>query len=153
MKRLPLIILIVFVGLLTVDAIAHAKTPRGLPPAWRTWLEVCSREQPKPGVYNPTKWSTPNWTHNGPGVDYPGGCGLTRQNFSDIRRADWPATMDQLSPRLQLWACHYLFWKYARIGQAMLGSYEAGQRYGSTVWEVHTQMGWHGFKRDGKTWQ
>jgi len=59
--------------------------------------------------------------------------------------------MDQLSPRDQLWACFFLFWKHARIGQHLRGSYDAGQRYGSTVWDVHTQFGFHGFADDGET--
>jgi hypothetical protein len=59
--------------------------------------------------------------------------------------------MDKLSPRDQLWASFWLFWKYARIGQEMRGSYEGGQRYGSTVWDVHTQMDFDGFHADGKT--
>jgi hypothetical protein len=76
---------------------------------------------------------------------------LTRDNFAEIRHHSWPATMNLLSPRDQLWACFWLYWKHARIGQDMLGSYEAGQRYGSTVWEVHTQFGFWGFAADGET--
>lgn len=141
----------IIVALVTFAADANAKTDR-LPPAWRTWLEVCSREQPKPGRFDVTKWSTPNWhqTHN---HSYLGGCGMTLQNYADVRRKHWAKTMDKATPAQQLWACHFLFWKYARIGQTLTGSYEGGQRYGSTVWDVHTDMGWYGFERDGKTWQ
>lgn len=79
---------------------------------------------------------------------------MTRENYRDIRLKSWPATMNLADPATQLWACHRLFWKYARIGQQMHGGdYAAGQRYAATVWDVHTQMGWHGFKKDGKTWQ
>lgn len=150
MKRLTILVAL---GVLVLTPAADAANKHDrLPPAWRTWLEVCSREQPKPGRFDVTKWSTPNWfqTHN---HSYVGGCGLTLQNYADIRRPDWPKTMDKATPLIQLWACHYLFWKHARIGQKMLGSYEAGQRYGATVWDVHDDMGWHGFKRDGVTWQ
>lgn len=137
---------------LALPSTASASTK--LPPAWRTWLEVCAREQPKPGRFDVTKWSTPNWTHSGPGVTYPGGCGMTRDNYADIRLDSWPLTMDKASPVIQLWACHRLFWKHARIGQQLHGGdYAAGQRYGSTVWDVHHDMNWHGFLRDGVTWQ
>lgn len=130
----------------------EARSSKTLPPAWQTWLEICSREQPKPGRFDVTKWSTPNWT-NTANYSFPGGCGLTIQNYDDIKMKHWPDTMDKATPAQQLWACHRLFWKYARIGQKMLGSYEAGQRYGATVWDVHYDMGWHGFERDGVTWQ
>ena len=74
-----------------------------------------------------------------------------RDNFAEIRQPSWPATANLLSPRDQLWACFFLFWKHARIGQHMRGSYEAGQRYGSTVWDVHDQFGFWGFAADGET--
>lgn len=121
----------------------HAKD---LPPGWRIYLEICQREQPAKGW----GWAAVAWTqtHN---HSYVGGCGLTLANFQEIRHASWPATMNLLSPRDQLWACFFLFWRHARIGQAMRGSYEAGQRYGSTVWDVHTQFGFYGFAADGET--
>ena len=119
---------------------------KDLPPGWRVYLEVCKREQPAKGW----GWAAVAWkqTHN---HSFPGGCGLTIANFQEIRHASWPSSMDQLSPRDQLWACFFLFWKHARIGQEMRGSYESGQRYGSTVWDVHTQFGFDGFAADGET--
>jgi hypothetical protein len=68
-----------------------------------------------------------------------------------VKHPRWPDTANQISPRDQLWASFWLFWKYARIGQSLRGSYDGGQRYGSTVWDVHTQMGFDGFRADGKT--
>jgi hypothetical protein len=157
-----LIIIIYLIGLAGADY-ANAKTIRigsgdasqrvtykphktDLPPGWRTFLEICKREQPAKGW----GWAAVAWkqTHN---HSFPGGCGLTRDNFAEIRHASWPATMNLLSPRDQLWASFWLYWKHARIGQEMLGSYDAGQRYGSTVWEVHTQFGFWGFAADGET--
>jgi hypothetical protein len=70
-----------------------------------------------------------------------------------VRHYSWPDSAHLLTPRDQLWASFWLYWKYARIGQAMLGSYESGQRYGSTVWDVHDQPGlnFYGFGVDGQT--
>jgi hypothetical protein len=116
-----------------------------LPPAWRTWLEICKREQPAKGW----GWAAVAWT-NTTNSSYPGGCGLTRTNYDEIKHAAWPATMNLLTPRDQLWACFFLYWKYARIGEAMRG-YAGGQRYGATVWDVHSQFGFHGFQEDGET--
>jgi hypothetical protein len=157
-----LIIIIYIIGLAGADY-ANAKTIRigsgdasqrvtykpnktDLPPGWRTFLEICKREQPAKGW----GWASVAWkqTHN---HSFPGGCGLTRDNFAEIRHHSWPATANLLTPRDQLWASFWLYWKHARIGQDMLGSYEAGQRYGSTVWEVHTQFGFWGFAADGET--
>jgi hypothetical protein len=119
-----------------------------LPPGYKVYLEICKREQPAKG----SGWRSVAWkqTHN---HSYPGGCGLTRQNYLDVKHPSWPDSAHLLSPRDQLWASFWLYWKYARIGQAMLGSYEAGQRYGSTVWDVHDQPGlnFHGFGVDGQT--
>jgi len=119
---------------------------RTMPPGWRTFLRICQLEQPGDG------WRGVWWT-NTVNYSFLGGCGLTLQNFQDVRHPAWPQTMDKLSPRDQLWASFWLFWKYARIGQEMRGSYEGGQRYGSTVWDVHDQPGlmFDGFKADGKT--
>ena len=116
-----------------------------LPPGWKTFLRICQLEQPGDG------WHGVWWTNREVNYSFPGGCGLTRQNYRDVKHPAWPDTADALSPRDQLWACFWLFWKYARIGQEMRGSYEGGQRYGSTVWDVHTQMGFDGFHADGKT--
>lgn len=126
--------------------ITYKPYAKDLPPGWRVYLEICKREQPARGF----GWAAVAWTqtHN---HSYVGGCGLTLANFQEIRHASWPATMNLLSPRDQLWASFFLFWKHARIGQAMRGSYEAGQRYGSTVWDVHTQFGFYGFAADGET--
>ena len=115
-----------------------------MPPGWRTFLRICQLEQPGNG------WRGVWWT-NTVNYSFLGGCGLTIRNFQEVRHPAWPQTMDKLSPRDQLWASFWLFWKYARIGQEMRGSYEGGQRYGSTVWDVHTQMGFDGFHADGKT--
>jgi len=123
-----------------------------LPPAWRTFLEICSHEQPKPGLFNVKSMKTPNWKQT-KNHSYPGGCGMTIQNYRDIKLKGWPASMADATPAQQLWASHRLFWKYARIGQKMLGSYERGQRYGATVWAVTERMGFNGFKKDGRTWQ
>lgn len=117
---------------------------RTMPPGWRTFLRICQLEQPGDG------WRGVWWT-NTVNYSFLGGCGLTLDNFRDVRHPAWPQTMDKLSPRDQLWASFWLFWKYARIGQDMRGSYEGGQRYGSTVWDVHTQMGFDGFRADGRT--
>jgi hypothetical protein len=117
---------------------------RTMPPGWRTFLRICQLEQPGPG------WRGV-WWKNTVNYSFPGGCGLTRQNYTDVKHPAWPDTADALQPRDQLWASFWLFWKYARIGQEMRGSYEGGQRYGSTVWDVHTQMGFDGFHADGKT--
>jgi hypothetical protein len=116
-----------------------------MPPGWRTFLRICQLEQPGDG------WRGVWWTNVEVNHSFPGGCGLTRQNYTEVKHPRWPATADQLSPRDQLWASFWLFWKYARIGQDMRGSYDGGQRYGSTVWDVHTQMGFDGFRSDGKT--
>jgi hypothetical protein len=159
---IALVIIVYLIGLAGADY-ANAKTIRigsgdasqrvtykphktDLPPGWRTFLEICKREQPAKGW----GWAAVAWkqTHN---HSFVGGCGLTLANFAEIRHHSWPATMNLLSPRDQLWACFFLFWKHARIGQEMLGSYDAGQRYGSTVWEVHTQFGFWGFAADGET--
>jgi hypothetical protein len=118
---------------------------KDLPPGWRTFLRVCQLEQPGDG------WRGVWWTNREVNHSFPGGCGLTRQNYTDVKHPRWPDTADQISPRDQLWASFWLFWKYARIGQDMRGSYEGGQRYGSTVWDVHTQMGFDGFHADGRT--
>jgi hypothetical protein len=116
-----------------------------LPPGWKTYLRICQLEQPGDG------WRGVWWTNREVNYSFPGGCGLTRQNYRDVKHPAWPETMDGLAPRDQLWAAAFLFWKYARIGQELRGSYEGGQRYGSTVWDVHTQMGFDGFHADGKT--
>jgi hypothetical protein len=118
---------------------------KAMPPGWRTFLRICQLEQPGDG------WRGVWWTNREVNYSFPGGCGLTRQNYRDVKHPAWPETADALSPRDQLWASFWLFWKYARIGQEMRGSYEGGQRYGSTVWDVHTQMGFDGFRADGKT--
>ena len=118
---------------------------RTMPPGWRTFLRICQLEQPGDG------WRGVWWTNLEVNHSFPGGCGLTRQNYRDVKHPAWPDTADRLSPRDQLWASFWLFWKYARIGQDMRGSYEGGQRYGSTVWDVHTQMGFDGFRADGRT--
>ena len=117
---------------------------RTMPPAWRTFLRICQLEQPGPG------WRGV-WWRNTENHSFPGGCGLTRQNYTEVKHPAWPDTADRLQPRDQLWASFWLYWKYARIGQELRGSYEGGQRYGATVWDVHTQLGFHGFKADGKT--
>ena len=126
--------------------ITYKPYAKDLPPGWRIYLEICQREQPAKGW----GWAAVAWTqtHN---HSYPGGCGLTRDNYAEIRHASWPETMNLISARDQLWACFFLFWKHARIGQGMRGSYSAGQRYGSTVWDVHTQFGFYGFAADGET--
>lgn len=116
-----------------------------MPPGWRTFLRICQLEQPGDG------WRGVWWTNIEVNHSFPGGCGLTRQNFIDVKHPAWPATADRLSARDQLWASFFLFWRYARIGQDMRGSYEGGQRYGSTVWDVHTQMGFDGFRADGRS--
>jgi len=120
---------------------------KDLPPGWRTFLRICQLEQPGDG------WRGVWWTNLEVNHSFPGGCGLTRQNYRDVKHPAWPDTADQISPRDQLWASFWLFWKYARIGQEMRGSYEGGQRYGSTVWDVHDQPGlmFDGFHADGKT--
>lgn len=115
-----------------------------MPPGWRTFLRICQLEQPG------DEWRGVWWT-NTVNHSFPGGCGLTRQNYTDVKHPAWPATADRLNARDQLWASFWLFWRYARIGQEMRGSYDGGQRYGSTVWDVHTQMGFDGFKSDGKS--
>lgn len=145
---------IAFAAIAFLAPAADAKRVEKLPPAWRTWLEVCSHEQPKPGIgfVNVHSWATPNWSQTA-NYSYPGGCGVRSENYRDVAPAWFPDSMSQATPAQQLWICHWLFWKYARIGQKLRGSYEAGQRYGATVWDVHTAMGWHGFKRDGVTWQ
>ena len=159
---IALVIIVYLIGLAGADY-ANAKTIRigsgdasqrvtykphkkDLPPGYKVYLEICKREQPAKGW----GWAAVAWTqtHN---HSFPGGCGLTRDNFAEIRQPSWPATANLLSPRDQLWACFFLFWKHARIGQHMRGSYEAGQRYGSTVWDVHTQFGFYGFAADGET--
>jgi hypothetical protein len=115
-----------------------------MPPGWRTFLRICQLEQPGDG------WRGVWWT-NTVNYSFLGGCGLTLANFSDVKHPAWPATANLLSARDQLWASFWLFWRYARIGQEMRGSYDGGQRYGSTVWDVHTQMGFDGFRADGRT--
>ena len=120
---------------------------KDLPPGWRTFLHICQLEQPGDG------WRGVWWTNLEVNHSFPGGCGLTRQNYLDVKHPRWPDTADQISPRDQLWASFWLFWKYARIGQEMRGSYDGGQRYGSTVWDVHDQPGlmFDGFRADGRT--
>lgn len=159
-----LIIIIYLIGLAGADY-ANAKTIRigsgdasqrvtykaaakDLPPGWQTFLEICKREQPAKGW----GWSAVAWkqTHN---ASYPGGCGLTTANYLEVRHYSWPDSAHLLSARDQLWASFWLYWKYARIGQHLLGSYQSGQRYGATVWDVHDQPGlsFHGFGADGHT--
>ena len=159
-----LIIIIYLIGLAGADY-ASAKTIRigsgqssqrvtykaaakDLPPGWQTFLEICKREQPAKGW----GWGAVAWkqTHNS---SFPGGCGLTIANYLEVRHYSWPDSAHLLSARDQLWASFWLYWKHARIGQAMLGSYQSGQRYGSTVWDVHDQPGlsFHGFAADGQT--
>jgi hypothetical protein len=159
-----LIIIIYLIGLAGADY-ASAKTIRigsgdasqrvtykaaakDLPPGWETFLEICKREQPAKGW----GWGAVAWkqTYNS---SYAGGCGLTTANYLEVRHYSWPDSAHMISPRDQLWASFWLYWKHARIGQAMLGSYQSGQRYGSTVWDVHDQPGlsFHGFGADGKT--
>ena len=119
-----------------------------LPPGWRTFLEICKREQPAKGW----GWRAVAWkqTRN---HSFPGGCGLTIANYLEVRHYSWPDSAHLLTPRDQLWASFWLYWKHARIGQHLLGSYHSGQRYGSTVWDVHDQPGlsFHGFDADGQT--
>jgi hypothetical protein len=117
-----------------------------MPPGWRTFLRICQLEQPG------DEWRGVWWS-NTANYSFLGGCGLTLQNFRDVRHPAWPATADRLNPRDQLWASFFLFWKHARIGQDMRGSYDGGQRYGSTVWDVHTHPGlnFDGFSADGRT--
>lgn len=159
---IALVIIVYLIGLAGADY-ANAKTIRigsggqsqrvtykpqlvDLPPGYKVYLEICRREQPDKGY----GWAAVAWTQTY-NYSYPGGCGMTRDNYAEIRYASWPSSMNLLSPRDQLWACFFLFWKHARIGQHMRGSYEAGQRYGSTVWDVHTQFGFYGFAADGET--
>ena len=128
--------------------ITYKAAAKDLPPGWQTFLEICKREQPAKGW----GWGAVAWkqTHNS---SYPGGCGLTIANYLEVRHAWWPSSAHLLSARDQLWASFWLYWKHARIGQHLLGSYQSGQRYGSTVWDVHDQPGlsFHGFGADGKT--
>ena len=128
--------------------VIYKPTGKDLPPGWRVYLEICKREQPAKGW----GWAAVAWKQT-KHYSFPGGCGLTTGNYEEIKHHYWPATMDRLSPRDQLWACFFLYWKYARIGQDMRGSYESGQRYGSTVWDVHDQPGlnFYGFRTDGET--
>lgn len=118
---------------------------RTMPPGWRMFLRICQLEQPGDG------WRGVWWTNLEVNHSFPGGCGLTRTNFWEVKHPAWPDTADQLNPRDQLWASFWLFWKHARIGQEMRGSYESGQRYGSTVWDVRDQIPFSGFRADGKT--
>ncbi len=159
-----LIIIIYLIGLAGADY-ASAKTIRigsgdasqrvtykaaakDLPPGWQTFLEICKREQPAKGW----GWGAVAWkqTHN---ASYAGGCGLTTANYLEVRHYSWPNSAHLLTPRDQLWASFWLYWKYARIGQHLLGSYQSVQRYGATVWDVHDQPGlsFHGFGADGQT--
>ena len=128
--------------------ITYKAAAKDLPPGWQTFLEICKREQPAKGW----GWGAVAWkqTYN---ASYPGGCGLTIANYLEVRHYSWPDSAHLISPRDQLWASFWLYWKYARIGQHLLGSYQSGQRYGSTVWDVHDQPGlsFHGFGADGQT--
>jgi len=120
---------------------------KDLPPGWKAFLRICQLEQPGDG------WRGVWWTNREVNYSFPGGCGLRQGNYDEVKHPAWPDTADQISPRDQLWASFWLFWKYARIGQDMRGSYEGGQRYGSTVWDVHDQPGlmFDGFRADGRT--
>lgn len=118
---------------------------RTMPPGWRMFLRICQLEQPGDG------WRGVWWTNREVNYSFPGGCGLTIGNFREIKHPAWPDSADQLNPRDQLWASFWLFWKHARIGQDMRGSYESGQRYGSTVWDIRDQIPFSGFEADGKT--
>ena len=135
----------------SVDAsqrVTYKAAAKDLPPGWQTFLEICKREQPAKGW----GWGAVAWkqTYN---ASYPGGCGLTTANFLEVRHYSWPDSAHLLTARDQLWASFWLYWKYARIGQHLLGSYQSGQRYGATVWDVHDQPGlsFHGFAADGQT--
>jgi hypothetical protein len=96
-----LIIIIYLIGLAGADY-ANAKTIRigrgdasqrvtykaaakDLPPGWRTFLEICKREQPAKGW----GWRAVAWkqTRN---HSYPGGCGLTIANYLEVRHYSWP---------------------------------------------------------------
>ena len=74
---------------------------KDLPPGWRTFLRICQLEQPGEG------WRGVWWT-NTVNYSFLGGCGLTRQNYTDVKHPRWPDTADQISPRDQLWASFWL---------------------------------------------
>ena len=111
-----------------------------LPPTWRTLLRIGMCEQPKPGISwhdvdtDAERFRAINWKHDGPGVTFPGGLGLTTLNWTTFRprSARNIARMSQASISQQLWAGHRL-WAWAER------TYPGN---GHTAWECSYVIGW-----------
>lgn len=111
---------------------AYGKPTNAPPPHLDTWLTIAKCEQPKPGGWG--KWGSVNWTHNGPGVTFPGGGGMQTILWQLHRRPHMRnvATMDKASPLEQVWAM-YRFWVWAER------TYPGA---GYTGWECSRIIGW-----------
>lgn len=113
--------------------VAHGAPNRSAaPPFVDTWLAIAACEQPKPGGWG--RWGSVNWTHNGPGVTFPGGGGMQTVLWRAHRRPHMKhvATMDKASPLEQVWAM-YRFWTWAE---------RTYPGYGYTGWECSEDIGW-----------
>lgn len=111
---------------------AYGKPTSAPPPHLDTWLAIAKCEQPKPGGWG--KWGSVNWTHNGPGVTFPGGGGMQTVLWQLHRRPHMKRvpTMDKASPLEQVWAM-YRFWVWAER------TYPGA---GYTGWECSRIIGW-----------
>jgi len=140
-KRLViLVILALALAVPTADAStpwimrAHSRTPHELPPRWRTWVAIGRCEQPGNG------WKGIAWTHDGPGVTFPGGLGFTTLLAEWYRPRDAHGRMSKWTPLQQLWAAERMFYAYAKQG---------GQAYAATLWDCSRVIGFYGFNLNG----
>ena len=138
MKRLVLILALV--GILIVPASAaartpwqyrpHAKTPHRLPPHWKQWIAIGKCEQPGTG------WKGVAWTHDGPGVSFPGGLGYTILLGEWYKPADATGRMSTWTPLQQLWAAERGYYHYEHL---------LGPQAATTLWDCSAVIGWTGF--------
>lgn len=143
MKRVLLVVSILLVGfVMAVPVVSartpwvmrpHAKTPDRLPPRWRTWIRIGQCEQPGNG------WKGIAWTHDGPGVSFPGGLGFTLLLAEWYKPRDARGRMSQWTPLQQLWAAERMFHAYEKHGQG----------YAATLWDCSAVIGFDGFNSDG----
>lgn len=109
-------------------------------PFYRTWLRVGMCEQPKPGISwldvrtDRQRVAAINWRHDGPGVTFPGGLGMTQTLWEQFRRSSQRrvARMSRASIVEQLWSA-YRFWRWAE---------RTYPGYGYTGWDCSRIIGW-----------
>jgi len=111
---------------------AQRKPLNAPPPHLDAWLAIAKCEQPKPGGWG--KWGSVNWTHDGPGVTFPGGLGMQTVLWELHRRPHMRHVkrMSAAPPIEQVWAA-YRFWVWAE---------KTYPGYGWTGWECSSDIGW-----------